>query len=381
MAKTQANRVRARREELGLSQVALAAAASLTRQSIGAIEAGRATPAVDVALRLARALDCAVEELFGQLAPPPRLRVEPFRWSRQSPATQPGQPGQARLALARIDGRWVSYPLERGEAGRSADALSSEASQLKIRGEVELLRPISEAQENVVLMGCAPALGLLADRLNARPGPGRFLWFSRSSTGALAALMRRQTHVAGVHLVDGKTGEANVPDVRRHAGRQDVALITLARWEAGFVTAAGNPHGISSASSLGQRGLRLVAREDGSGARRLLERELTAAGLPLRLARSAAVQAAGHLEVSQAVAMGAADVGVATQDAALAFGLHFIPIAEERYDLAIPLPGLTEPRLGRLLDMISTAAFRRELTALGYDTRPCGERVAEIRAA
>lgn len=371
MGKAQANQVRERRELLGLSQVALAQAASLTRQSIGAIESGRATPAVDVALRLAQALDCQVEALFGSLAPP-QLRVEPSQPSR-SHAVE-------RVALAQLGDRWVSYPLERGEAGRAADALS-DGRESRGKSAVELLRPLAEARENVVLMGCAPALGLLADRLNARPGPGRFLWFSRSSTHALDAMNRRQTHVAGVHLVDGKTGEANIPDVRRHAGQQAVALITLARWEAGFVTASGNPRCIRTAESLGQPGLRLVTREAGAGARRLLERELGAAGLPLRLARSGPVQASGHLEVAQLVAMGAADVGIATQDAALAFGLPFIPLAEERYDLAIPLDALTEPRLLRLLDTLATATFRRELASVGYDTRSSGERVAEIRAA
>lgn len=62
------NRVRELREARGLSQVDLASAVSLTRQSVGAIEAARATPAVDVAIRLAQALGCPVEELFGARA-------------------------------------------------------------------------------------------------------------------------------------------------------------------------------------------------------------------------------------------------------------------------------------------------------------------------
>lgn len=370
MIKRQTNRVRERRELLGLSQVALAQAASLTRQSVGAIEAGRATPAVDVALRLARALGCPVEALFG-LPEPETLRVEPSEPSRAR--------GSERVALAELGGRWVSYPLARGEAGRAADGLSDKKTK-QASGQVELLGTLAEARENVILMGCAPALSLLADRLNARPGPGRFLWFSRSSTQALEALSRRQTHVAGLHLVDGKTGEANVPDVRRQVVPPGVALITLAGWEAGLVTAPGNPHAIRTAESLGQPGLRLVTREAGSGARRLLERELVGAGLPLRLA-SSPVQAAGHLEVAHLIALGVGDVGIATQDAALVFGLPFIPLARERYDLAIPLDALTEPRLLRMLDTLSTATFRRELTSLGYDTGPSGERVAEIRAA
>lgn len=368
MADSPMNHVRALREARALSQVGLASAASLSRQSISAIESGRSLPAVDVALRLARALDCRVEDLFGGDDLPGRLTTEPAR---------PGWTG--RVALAHIAGRWVSHPLAGLSVGHAADAIV--CGTRRTRAEVELLRTPQEARDNVLLMGCAPALGLLADRLNGRPGPGRFLWLARSSTHALESLARRQTHVAGVHLVDQATGEANVPDVHRLARRHAVVLVTLARWEAGLLTAAANPKRIRTAAHLGRRGLRLVTREPGSGARRLLDHALDQAGLSPALAQSAAIHATGHLEVAQAVAIGAGDVGIATRDAALAFGLDFVPLQEERYDLAIHRDGLADPRIARLLDMLSTAAFRRELDSLGYDVRASGERVAELRAA
>jgi len=368
MAAAGPNRVRELREARGLSQVTLAATICLTRQSVHAIEAGRAIPAVDVALRIARALDCPVESLFGATAADARLTTEAVTEAKTG-----------RVALAHISGRWLSYSLDRDGIGLSADALVA-----KIKGgnvEVDALRPSSESRENVVIMGCAPALGLLADRLNAHSGPGHFLWFGRSSTKALEALGRRQTHIAGVHLVDLKTGEANVPDVRRHGLNRAVTLITLARWEVGIVVARDNPKGVSQMLHLGKKGLRLVSREPGSGARRLLERELKRAGLSVELARDAAIQASGHLEVAHAVSMGAGDAGIATRDAALAYGLTFVPIAEERYDLVVPRDELNDPRMARLFDVMTAAPLRRELASLGYDVGQCGDRVAEIVVA
>ncbi|AUX42211.1 regulator of molybdate uptake [Sorangium cellulosum] len=362
------NRVRALREQRGLSQVDLAAAASLTRQSVGAIEAGRATPSVLVALRLARALDCRVEDLFEGAAAAERVAVEP---------ESGGSSG--RVAIAYIARRWVSYPLDRRGVDLSADALASRSR--RGRASVELLRPASDARENVVVMGCAPALGLLADRLNRRRGPGRFLWLARSSTQALEALSRDRTHVAGVHLVDDRTGEENLPDVRRHVGSRSVALVALAHWEAGLLVAPGNPHRIRGVADLDRPGLRIVGREPGSGARRLLDSELRRAGLPASVAAAAAVQASGPLEVAQAIAMGAADVGFATRDAAMAFHIEFVPLAEERFDLALPSDGLDDPRLARLFDAMTSSAFRRELSALGYDVRASGQRVATLNAA
>ncbi len=362
------SRLRVRREALGLSQSELAQAVGLSRQSVNAIETGRTTPAVDVALRLARAVEASVEELFGDVAPEPLLSAEAF-----------GSHREGRVALAKIGERWLSYPLAGSALTTAADGVAKRVE----RGvaEVELFGSSAEAHDNVVVMGCAPALGLLAERLEQSTAKGRCLWVSTSSTRALEALVERRTHVAGVHLTDARTGEANVADVKKHDPSEPIALITLARWEAGFVTAPGNPKCIRSAEDLAQKSLRIVVRERGSGARRLLERELRRARVPASVLAKATLCASGHLEVAHAVALGAADVGVATRDAALAFDLGFVPIAEERYDLALPVASLTDPRLERLLNVITSGAFRRELSALGYDPTSSGQRVAEIRAA
>jgi putative molybdopterin biosynthesis protein len=361
-------RLRQRREELGLSQVALAAAAELTRQSVGAIETGRAVPGVDVALRLARALGCGVEDLFGELEPGSAVQAEAF---------ERGTSG--RVIVARIFGRLVAYELRGADVRTAADAVVTAADNEHVT--LEPLRPLPEFAETIIVMGCAPALGIVSDHLNRSAAPGRYVWLSGSSTAALAALGKHQAHIAGVHLVDARSGDANVADVRRLAGSEPSVLITLARWEAGIVLPRGNPKRIRTGAHLTRRGLRLAVRELGSGARRLLDRELKSAGAPHTLPRSAAVQARGQLEVAQAVALGAADAGIATRDAALAFGLDFVSLAEERYDLALPLALLSDARLQRWFDALTSAAVRRELSALGYDVRQSGARVAEVHAA
>ncbi|NUP11909.1 MAG: helix-turn-helix domain-containing protein [Polyangiaceae bacterium] len=368
MPKAPPNRVRELREARGLSQIALASAAGLTRQSIGAIEAARATPAVDVALRIARALSCKVEDLFGGAASDATIVAEPTL-----------DPVEGRVALAQIGGRWVSYPLAGGAMVSSADGLVAKRGRTRV--SVEPLGSPDQKRDNVVLMGCALAMGVLADRLNGARSQHHHWWIASSSTKALDALVKRQTHVAGIHLVDGRTGESNVADVRRHLGADKVVLVTLARWEAGLLVAKDNPKRIKGAADLGRRGLRLVAREQGSGARRLLDRSLEEAGLTRDIAKSAPVRATGHLEVAHAISIGAADTGVATRDAAIGFDLDFIPLAEERYDLAILAESLEDPRIIRLLDAMTAASYRRELSSLGYDAACTGERIAQIEAA
>ena len=353
------------RKERGLSQLELARAAQLSRQSVHAIETGRAIPAVDVALRLARALASSAEVLFSGVSARKSLTTEPV-----------GDSLSGRVALAHIAGRWLSYSMSGADVARCADAVVREAEPGRVT--VDALRAPDELLGNVVIMGCAPALGVLADRLNTHAGVGRFLWLPRSSTSGLEALARRQTHVCGVHLVDAGTGEPNVPDARRYTSQRALVLITLARWEAGLVVAAGNPKGIRGVADLAREELRLISREPGSGALRLLERECARAGLPVETITKAAIQASGHLDVARAVSLGVGDVGIATRDAALAFGLAFLPIAEERYDLVVPRDELSEARLARMFDVMTGGPFRRELSSLGYDVRQCGERVAEL---
>jgi molybdate-binding protein/DNA-binding XRE family transcriptional regulator len=363
------NRVRERREARGLTQIVLADQARLTRQSVSAIEAGRAVPSVDVALRIARALDCQVEEIFAGPAAETVIDAEPAA----------AQGRGRRVSMAHIGGRWVSLPLA-GEGLRlSADGIVAGAGAGRV--QVEPVRSPSEVRENVVVMGCAGALGLLCDRLNSRAGAGRFLWFPASSCAALEALGRRRTHVAGVHLVDARTGEANVPDVRRAVPDQTLVLVTLARWQAGLVTRPEDAARIRSVEDLGRRGVRLIAREAGAGAQRLLERELHRVGVPIEAARGARLKASGHFDMARAVAMGAADAGIATRDAAAAFALRFVPLAEERYDLVLSTELLADPRIERLFDVLVSAAFRRELDCLGYDVSSAGTRVAELRVA
>lgn len=367
MTNPKANRVREYRMTVGLSQAALAVEAMVTRQSIHAIESSRAVPAVDVALRIARALNCPVEALFGVAEAETSLKVEPC-----------GKAQRGRVSLANIGSRWVSYPLDAESAERSADALAVAPKRGPL--EVRLLRSATECRENVVIMGCAPALGILTARLNTTNGPGHFLWFSRSSMAALQALASQQSHLAGVHLVDARTGQANVADVRRHVTAQPTALVALGRWEVGLAVPEGNPKGLKRVEHLARKGVRLAGRELGSGIRQLLERKLSQAGLPLDIARNAHLQAASHRQVALAVSMGAADVGVTTRDVAMTFGLDFIALDEERFDLVLSQDSLSDPRVARLFEAMTSAAYRRELDSIGYDTSCCGDRVSDAAA-
>ena len=368
MPSTASNRVREWRQRRGLSQQALAESARITRQSMGAIEACRTSPAVDIALRIAQALECTTEELFGAATAPEPLEVE-----AAAPLSND------RVVLTRLQGRWVAWPLVGTGLRVSADAVGTTRHG---RASVTPLSVLKPHESSLLMMGCATALGLLCDRANISVQGGRAIWLPGSSTHALQALHRRQVHIAGVHLTDSHSGEDNVPDVKKQLGnREAVTLITLARWQAGLILPAGNPAKIRRVSDLACKGVRVITREAGSGARRLFDRQLHTSGIAARVSARAPLIAHTHLEVAQAIALGAADVGIGTHDVAIALGLGFLPLAEERYDLVIARSSMSDIRVQRVLEVMTSGAARQELSALGYDMTTCGRQVAQLGRA
>src|SRR2546430_5619548 len=93
--------LRRARQRSGLKQAELAARAGISRQTLSALEAGRAQPSTAIALNLARALGCRVEELFWL-----REEGDVIRTGLASPAG-----GSRRVLAGRVAGRRVAHPL------------------------------------------------------------------------------------------------------------------------------------------------------------------------------------------------------------------------------------------------------------------------------
>src|SRR5205814_10243736 len=133
---------------------------------------------------------------------------------------------------------------------------------------------------------------------------------------------------------------------------------------------------IRGIEDLARRDVEIVNREPGAGARRLLDTRLGQLGIRPAAVRGYGAEAQGHLTAAWQVQTGAVDCCIATRAAARLFGLGFVPLATERYDLAIRRRDLDLPAVQSLLDVLSRAAFRRELDSLGgYDTRAAGRRM------
>jgi len=367
------SQVRERRVAAGLSQQELAERAGLTRQAVSAIEAGRYLPNTAVALRLARALGCPVEELFRLPDVPPRVRADLV--GDVSADDRRGQGG-------RVGGRLLARALA-GASGppTPADGLLVGAAPGGRGAMVDLLVDPEVVERTVVVLGCDPALALLSAHLSRRYPNLRLLWTHAGSLAALRGLARGEAHAAGTHLRDPETGEFNLPFVRRELAGRRLHVVTLTEWQQGLIVARGNPRGIAGPTDLARPDITIVNREPGSGSRAMLDAALRAAGVTPEQVRGYARELPTHLAVAEAVASGAADVGPGIAAAARALGLEFIPLQEERYDLVIPTDYIDAPAVQALLETAVHPAYRAEVEALGgYDSSRAGSIVAELGA-
>ena len=367
------NRLKEKRQGSGFSQKQLAELAGMTRQAVSAVEANQYSPATSVALQLARALHCRVEELFSIKSGGEIVDGELL-------GSIPTGGGKLRAQVTQVGDRLLVRPLdgfgELTSLSATADGLIIGPGTNKNHVRLRLLKDREAVRRKVVVAGCDPAMFLAAEHLSKQNKENLVPCLMGNSI-ALGALKRREVHAAGVHLADDRSGAWNIPDLKRSLGGMDCMVVTFAHWEEGLIMRQGNPKSIRKVAELTRPNVRLVNREKGSGARRLLDRELQTAGIPTARIKGYGDEVLSHLEVASRVKAGLADVGVGVRAAASICALDFIPLQRERYDLVIPKTHYeTLPALRTLLDLIVSKPFRDELEALGgYDTRENGKLV------
>ena len=217
-------------------------------------------------------------------------------------------------------------------------------------------------------------MDLLAQQLaQTRPGTRLELTF-RGSLGGLMALARGEADVAGSHLWDEASDTYNLPFVRRVLPGRRVALVTLARRDIGFITPPGNPRGLQRVADLAHNGVVWVNRQAGSGTRVWLDAQLAREGIPATAVAGYDTAKTTHMEVAQAIARGEATAGLGIPAAAGAYGLDFVRLTQETYQLVLP-EAVYESAAGQaLLAALRAPAFVEGVAALGgYDTAVTGE--------
>jgi putative molybdopterin biosynthesis protein len=357
------NNLKQTRIRLGMTQQDLANIAGVSRQTISGVESGQYAPSATIALRLAKALGCQLEELFWLEQDMPNLEATP---AENMPVGQ-----TTRLSISRIGGRWVAHPLVGNDAFR--------LEMVPADGEGEWLEDPRRLYQTVAIAGCTPALSLWAKAAERWHPELRVYWTFANSMAALHSLERGDVHLAGMHLYDEATQEYNIPFVRAAVQNTPAFLINLGIWEEGLLLQPGNPLAIKSVADLAQPEVKIVNREEGAGSRQVLVRSLQNEHIPPEAVKGLDHIVYSHLDVAYAVARGQVSAGVSTSAVAKAFGLDFIPLHQSRYDLVTLKPYLDDAPVQQLLDTLTHRRVLSQLKALGgYNTRQTGDIIATV---
>jgi len=277
------------------------------------------------------------------------------------------------LSAGRIGDRWVAVPQSRG-AGIQMSAVRAngylripedmEGAEAGKTVDVRLTVPRAEAEEAVLVTGSHdPALDYLADLV--RPRGVDIHSTHLGSMGGVIALKKEECHAAPMHLL-APDGTYNTYYLERYMPGADLALLCVAERQQGVISR----DGLSFDDLPGRT---FINRQKGSGTRMLLDHTLAARGIDPASIPGYGREATTHLAVALAVRTGEADAGMGVYSAAKALDLAFVPVATERYELAMHRAMLDDPGIAALVETVSSAAFKQVLRDLGgYETDETG---------
>ena len=181
------------------------------------------------------------------------------------------------------------------------------------------------------------------------------------SLAGLEAAKRGECDVAGIHLLDTKTGEYNRPfltpalDLIPGYGRLQGIV-----YRKGDTRFEGRTAEEAVAAAVADASCVMVNRNQGSGTRALIERLLGGAK-----PAGYAVQPRTHNAVAAAVVQQRADWGVTLDTIARTTGLGFIPVQHEQYDFVTPKARAERDPVKAFRALLDAHATRDALRRLG----------------
>ncbi len=322
-----------------------------------------------------------IYSLLGLKTPEPETTTA--KLSRQV-ASSLGLEEFIRVKLGWVAGNLIATPVTRGAGAlmslvRADGIIRVPAAYEGIAAghdvPVAFLRSSRDIEHTIVCIGSHDnALDVLANFLKKRNPDLSLSSAHVGSMGGLLALKRGEAHVAGTHLLDEKTGEYNVSYIRRLLPDRKTVLVNFVHRTQGFIVPRDNPKGIRGFEDLRREDVVFVNRQAGAGTRLLTDLYLKKMKIDPNGIKGYHHEEFTHMAVAAAVLSGAADTGLAVLSAAQALNLDFIPVARERYDLAIPQEFYDMPMLQALLQIVrQDIEFRGQIAGMGgYDVSDMG---------
>ena len=231
---------------------------------------------------------------------------------------------------------------------------------------VRLLTDKQQLKNTLVIIGSHdPLLDELSDLIHRED---RRLFLSSAHVGSMGGIMavrRGEAHAAGIHLLDTETGEYNRSFIRRYFPHGGVYLVRCVGRQQGLMLQPGNPLGITSFADIARDGLCYVNRQKGSGTRILTDWLCRKEGVDPDRVYGYEREELTHNAVAVQIAGDSADAGMGIWSAARLYGLDFLPICVEEYDLLIPEKVWNSNLVKQLICTLKSDAFKTRIEAMG----------------
>ena len=262
-----------------------------------------------------------------------------------------------------------AFPLNKGSGSVSAfaqadgfltiEALSDHLAEGQV-ARVTLLDPEVRVPDLTIMGSHCIGLDIVIDHLTEVGISARSV--AVGSMGGLAAAKRGECDIAPVHLMDPQTEAYNTPFLGN-----DLTLVEGWRRMQGIVFRSGDRRfegrsvDEAIAAALADPNCLMVNRNQGAGTRIMIDR-LIGAARPNGYWN----QPKSHNAVAAAVAQGRADWGIAIEPVARAYGLGFLPVAEEHYDFAILRSRRETKPVQAFVEALAQADVIRRLREIGF---------------
>ncbi len=293
-----------------------------------------------------------------------------------------------RVRMGYVGDRLMASPLSRGSGVVSsfmkADGIlevpqGTEGYEAGSEVTVRLLCPEEKLKNALVIIGSHdPLLDELGNMLHIAD-PSLYMSSSHvGSMGGIMALRRGESHAAGCHLLDTETGIYNKAFIKKYFPKGGVKLVRCVGRQQGLMVQKGNPLNIEKFSDIAKDGARYVNRQKGSGTRILTDYLCKTNNVDTDSIYGYEREELTHTSVAVQIASGSADVGMGIYSAAQLYGLDFIPICIEEYDLLIPDHAWDSPQTQAMLKVLKSEEFKAKLLAMGGYTLDAPGEIIEI---
>ncbi len=270
-----------------------------------------------------------------------------------------------RIPSTRVTGKWV-FPKKLVDEWIESHAATA-------------LENVREKSRSMVgaLLACGsndPILDMLQTYMKKTYPEFLILSANTGSTEGLRTLNRGYTDLAWSHLLDPESGQYNIPFLPAYLPDVKAVVVNLFHRELGLMTASGNPLRIRWFQDLTKKRVGFVNRQKGSGTRILLDHHLRQLKIPSSNIKGYDQEVYTHFEAGLSILSGEVDVGIGSIAVAKLFGLGFVPIANESFDMILDQRTFFHKGIQAFIETLNSKGFRRKVERIGaYDFSNSGK--------